>query len=657
MPSVKNITDIQNDLIASIYENTIEAISGQTLQDRLRDMAVSYINRITDKQFLNLQEFSASRGYDFNECTVYVGVIYQCTNVLGHTGAWNAANFTALGSGLTTDQLDAINNANAPDASNPFATMNDLSSYAPTLNQVLTAGATSNIGITSTNGKSQITFDGGQTFISYVDGSITGSFTANNTSVNSSWTNGTDNGYFSIDEFATYNYHTQKISFEAPIYNFVSLTASRVPYLDASSNLVVSSITPTELGYLTGATSSLQAQIDALVTGLSWKQAVRVATTAAGTLSSDFFNGQTIDGVVIATGDRILIKDQASATENGIYTVNNVGAPTRSLDMNSGSEFPEATVAIQEGTVNADTQYVCSTNAPVVVGVTNITFVLIGGTTYVGTTNRITVTGNIIDIAATYIGQSSITTLGTITTGVWSGTTLAVAKGGTGLTTLGGTNKLLYTTTTDNISAITTANTAVLTTDGSGVPSWTAQGTAFNKAFGTGASDICVGNDARLSDSRYTKLAAYDNTDHSVTGTTAETYLIGLLVPSLNANSVLWINAQFERSGAAGNSTILVYYNTTNNLSGSPVKIATVTMNSSSDYTVFQRRIANKNSLTTNEIFRVTVASVTDLAANAANLTDLNVDLSGKYIVFSTTNVSSADTITIKNCQLINQQP
>jgi hypothetical protein len=218
------------------------------------------------------------------------------------------------------------------------------------------------------------------------------------------WTNAaaTLGGQHNITTAQHLLYHTTKLTFTAPIYNFSSLTASTVPILNASKNLISSAITPTELGHLTGATSPLQAQIDALVTGLSWKQSVRVATTIAGTLSSDFFNGQTIDGVVIATGDRILIKDQASATENGIYTVNNFGAPTRSLDMNAGSEFPSATVAVQEGTVNQDTQFVCNNDAPVTIGVTNISFVAVGGTTYVGTTNRITVTGNVIDIAAAY---------------------------------------------------------------------------------------------------------------------------------------------------------------------------------------------------------------------------------------------------------------
>ena len=73
-------------------------------------------------------------------------------------------------------------------------------------------------------------------------------------------------------------------------------------------------------------------QLDAAIAGFSWKQPVRVATTANGTLATAFANGQTIDGVTLATGDRILIKDQSTGADNGIYTVNSSGAPTRATD-------------------------------------------------------------------------------------------------------------------------------------------------------------------------------------------------------------------------------------------------------------------------------------------------------------------------------------
>jgi len=101
-----------------------------------------------------------------------------------------------------------------------------------------------------------------------------------------------------------------------------------------------------------GAAAS-KAYVDAVALGLSPKKAVRVATLVSGTLASAFANGSVIDGVTLVTGDRILIKDQASPAQNGIYTVNASGAPTRATDFDSVSPIDEingAWVPVQAGT-------------------------------------------------------------------------------------------------------------------------------------------------------------------------------------------------------------------------------------------------------------------------------------------------------------------
>lgn len=92
--------------------------------------------------------------------------------------------------------------------------------------------------------------------------------------------------------------------------------------------------------------------MNARLNGVKPKQAVRAATTVAGTLASSFANGSVIDTVTLATGDRILIKNQAAPAENGIYVVAASGAPTRATDFDSTSPVDEingAWVAIQEG--------------------------------------------------------------------------------------------------------------------------------------------------------------------------------------------------------------------------------------------------------------------------------------------------------------------
>lgn len=137
--------------------------------------------------------------------------------------------------------------------------------------------------------------------------------------------------------------------------------------------------------------------VDSVAQGLDTKASVVAATVIEGYLPNGYNVGSVIDGVTLALGDRILIKNQGtveSATENGIYTVNTTGAPTRAADMNTGSEFPSAYVFVEQGTVNADTGWVCTNNPPVTLGSTNIVFAQFSGAgTYTGS-NGILLTGS-----------------------------------------------------------------------------------------------------------------------------------------------------------------------------------------------------------------------------------------------------------------------
>ena len=110
----------------------------------------------------------------------------------------------------------------------------------------------------------------------------------------------------------------------------------------------------------------------------TFKTSVRVATTKQGALATAFANGQTVDGVVLQTNDRILIKNQPNAAENGIYIVNASGAPTRAVDANDSSELVGAAVAVTAGTANAGKRYT-STNQSVVLGTTGLAFAQVQG--------------------------------------------------------------------------------------------------------------------------------------------------------------------------------------------------------------------------------------------------------------------------------------
>lgn len=112
----------------------------------------------------------------------------------------------------------------------------------------------------------------------------------------------------------------------------------------------------------------LKTYIDNLLQGLKWKQRVNVATTANITLSGE----QTIDGV-LTNASRILVKDQTTATQNGIYTTGS-GAWVRALDADEGTELVNATVSVVSGTVNANTNWTCNVES-ITIGTTDIEWV------------------------------------------------------------------------------------------------------------------------------------------------------------------------------------------------------------------------------------------------------------------------------------------
>lgn len=87
------------------------------------------------------------------------------------------------------------------------------------------------------------------------------------------------------------------------------------------------------------------------VLAFKWKNSVKASSTVNGTLATAYENGDAIDGITLSTGDRILIQFQTTSTENGIYTVNASGAPTRATDADQDAEFEGMVVLVQQGTL------------------------------------------------------------------------------------------------------------------------------------------------------------------------------------------------------------------------------------------------------------------------------------------------------------------
>lgn len=191
--------------------------------------------------------------------------------------------------------------------------------------------------------------------------------------------------------------------------------------------------------------------VDNAIQGLDTKGSVKAATTANITLSGT----QTIDGVALVAGDLVLVKDQTTQSQNGIYTVS-AGAWTRTSSADVWSEFISAYVFIEQGTVNADTGWVCTVNAGGTLGTTNITWVQFSAAGQTSASNVNTLgTGVFKQKTGTNLEFRGINAASTKVTAVLNGTsntididvaeanltltniggTLTVAKGGTGATT------------------------------------------------------------------------------------------------------------------------------------------------------------------------------------------------------------------------------
>ena len=233
--------------------------------------------------------------------------------------------------------------------------------------------------------------------------------------------------------------------------------------IDVSSARITSLATPT------GSTdAATKAYVDAQLQGLDVKNSVRVATTANGTLSSAFANNSTVDGVTLATNDRILIKDQSTGSENGIYTVNASGAPTRATDFDADSEVTGgAFFFAEEGTTNADNGFVLTNDGAITVGTTALTFTQFSGAGQVIAGSALTKSGNTLNVGvddssievssdALRVKASGITNAmlaGSIDLTAKVTGSLPVANGGTGLTAIA-KGSILVANTANTITAL-----------------------------------------------------------------------------------------------------------------------------------------------------------------------------------------------------------
>ena len=197
--------------------------------------------------------------------------------------------------------------------------------------------------------------------------------------------------------------------------------------------------------------AATKAYVDATRQGLDVKDSVLAATTANITLSGT----QTVDGVSLSVGNRVLVKNQSTASQNGIYVVA-AGAWTRADDANSATNItPGLFTFVEQGTANADSGFILTTDGSITVGTTGLTFVQFSGAGQITAGTGLAKTGNTIEITTVPVVNG-----GTNLTTVPQGTVL-VANTANTITALGSstTNKILaYNATSNTVEWITGIN-------------------------------------------------------------------------------------------------------------------------------------------------------------------------------------------------------
>ena len=382
-------------------------------------------------------------------------------------------------------------------------------------------------------------------------------------------------------------------------------------------------------------TSALQAAtkqyVDAAVSNVNYHAACQYATTVdlgtvtynngssgvgatltnAGTQAALVIDGHTFTATDVTNAVRILVKNESNGAYNGIYTLTNQGSVSTNWQLTRATDFdqvgtgqnevaPGDTTFIINGTVNASTQWVQTTDLPITIGTTAISFVQIGGpgaytagtgltltgtqfsitnttvtaaaygsASSVGTftvnaqgqltaaaTTAIAINGNQITsgtVGSAYISgaYSNITGVGTLATGTWNASTIGVAYGGTGLTTVA-TGSLLYGAGTSPLNTLAIGTSTYILTSSGTAPQWSAPsgitvGTATNVAGGATGS--------------LPYQSAAGTTTFLSLGTTNYVLTAGATAPQYVAQSTLSVGSATTATNIAGGSAGAIAYN------------------------------------------------------------------------------------------------